>query len=125
MKSNSISHIKAILADRHIAVVLFVLAIMTLVFCVYVGITLQPSDLQVVTHYTSFGSTNFYRGKWYYLITFIAFGGLSLLMYIVLTGKIFLEKGRGLALPFAWLGLLVLFIAFAVAYQVLKIAALS
>lgn len=125
MKLHLTPHIKAILSDRHLVVVLAALGLLTIIYCVYVSVTLRPSDLQVVTHYTAFGSTNFYRDKWYYLINFVAFGGISYLTYVALAGKIFIQKGRGLAIPFAWLGVVVLFIAFTFAYQVLKIAALS
>lgn len=125
MKISLIPHIKAVLGDRYLVFVLSLLILLTIIFCIYVALSLNPSELQVVTHYTTFGSTNFYRDKWYYLINFILFGVVSLAGYIVLTGKIFVQKGRELAIPFAWLGIIVMFVAMAVAYQVLKIAALS
>ncbi len=125
MKLSLTPHIKTILADRHLVLILSLLTLLTVIFCLYVAVNLNPSELQVVTHYTAFGSTNFYRDKWYYLINFIAFGVVSLAAYITLTGKIFIQKGRELAIPFAWLGVVTLFIAMTVAYQVLKIAALS
>ncbi|MBI3889355.1 hypothetical protein HY312_02155, partial [Candidatus Saccharibacteria bacterium] len=90
-----------------------------------VSLNLHPSELQVVTHYTAFGSTNFYRDKWYYLIGFVFFGILNSILYVTLACKIYRHKGRALAIPFAWLGLIVIVLATATIYQVLKVAALS
>lgn len=125
MKSSITQLIKEISSDRQFIVVLVVLAIVGLLFSGYVGINLHASELQVVTHYTAFGSTNFYRDKWYYLIGFIAFGILSAVTYAALACKIYRHKGRALAIPFAWLGVITLLIATATIYQVLKVAALS
>jgi len=46
-------------------VMIVVLVLMGLAYCIYVGVSLRPSDLQVAVHYTAFGPTGFYREKWY------------------------------------------------------------
>lgn len=125
MKS-SITHIAKLIApDRRFIVALIALVVAGIIFCLYTAINIQPSDLQVVTHYTAFGSTNFYRDKWYYLIGFIVFGLLTVILYVALACKLYLLKGRELAIPFAWLGVIILILAGATVYQVLQVAALS
>lgn len=91
----------------------------------YIGFTIQPSELQVVVHYTSFGNTNFYRDKWYYLFGFGIYVLLVAASHIILTYKLLQVKGRPLAISFVWLGMLTVFISAALFYQVLKIASLS
>jgi hypothetical protein len=91
----------------------------------YIGLTVHPSELQVVVHYTSFGSTNFYRDKWYYLLTFAIFVVFVAVVHTGLTYRLLQTKGRQLAVAFTWLGILMLLIATALFYQVLKIASLS
>ena len=125
MKTSITQIAKEIATDRAFAVALISLVVVSFVFCIYVAANLRPSELQVVTHYSAFGTTNFYRDKWYYLIGFVAFGLLNLAMYGALACKIFIHKGRTLAIPFAWLGVLVMVIAMAILYQILKVAALS
>ncbi len=125
MKS-SITHLaKDISSDRHFIVVLIVLSITSLLFSIYVAFNLHPSELQVVTHYTAFGTTNFYRDKWYYLVGFVVLGILNAVIYGALACKIYRHKGRELAIPFAWLGVVMAILASATIYQVLKVASLT
>ncbi|OGL22684.1 hypothetical protein A2707_05245 [Candidatus Saccharibacteria bacterium RIFCSPHIGHO2_01_FULL_45_15] len=117
--------IKDITSDRHLMVVLACLVTISIIFCIYITVSLRPSELQVVTHYSAFGTTNFYRDKWFYLVGFVVFGLVNAIVYGALACKIFMHKGRALAIPFAWMGVVVMFVAISVLYQVLKVASLT
>jgi uncharacterized membrane protein YhaH (DUF805 family) len=125
MKQQIITSIRQILADRGLFGILVLFLVACLSLLVYLGVNLQPSDLQVVVHYTSYGSTNFYRDKWYYLLGFAVFIVILAVSHITLTVKILHEKGRDLAIAFAWLGVILAFITSITVYQVLRIAALT
>ncbi len=125
MKSSITQFTKQIAADRPFVAVLAVLGLSGVFLSIFVAVNLHPSELQVVTHYTAFGTTNFYRDKWYYLIGFVVFGIMNAIIYSALACKIYQHKGRALAVPFAWLGVVVTILAAATAYQILKVAALS
>ena len=125
MKASITEFIKEVASDRQFIVAIIVLVFMCLAFCAYVALNIHPSELQVVTHYTAFGSTNFYRDKWYYLVTFVVFGLLTAVLHTALACKLYRHKGRELAVPFAWLGVVIVILATATVYQVLKVAALS
>jgi hypothetical protein len=122
MKLNLINSIKPILADRLMAILMILLILICLAYCVYVGVSLRPSDLQVAVHYSAYGETSFYRDKWYYLITFIVFGIMLAVMHTALVAKIYLQGHRQLALLFAWLSLLLIVIAWFMTWAVLKVA---
>jgi hypothetical protein len=122
MKLNLINSIKPILADRLMAILMIVLILICLAYCVYVGVSLRPSDLQVAVHYSAYGETSFYRDKWYYLITFIVFGIMLAVIHTALVAKIYLQGHRQLALLFAWLSLLLIVIAWFMTWAVLKVA---
>lgn len=125
MKEQLIVSFKSILADRGLLTVLLLFLVCCVALLIYLGVNLQPSDLQVVVHYTSYGLTNFYRDKWYYLLGFAAFIVVHAVVYVVLTAKILNEKGRDLALAFAWLGIIIVFITSVTLFQVLRIASLT
>lgn len=126
MKSTLMTLGKSLLADRQLLSLLLFVVLFSLAFCIYVSLNVHPTELPVVTHYSSYGTTHFYRdNKWYYLLSFVVFGLINAVLYVAITCKIFIHKGRALALPFAWTGVVVVVLAFAVVYQVLKIAALS
>ena len=116
---------KQIIADRHLTVAVAALLLLTLLYVIYVTVAINPSELQVVSRYTAFGITNFYRDQWYYLFVFVGFGLVTLVLNTIITVKLLRIKGRSFGLVFAWLSVLIMLIAFLVARSILKLAALS
>lgn len=122
MKTASINYIKLILADRALALLLFLFILLIIAYGIFVGLSLKPSDLQVAVHYSAFGETSFYRDKWYYFINFLVFGGILAIGHIVITVKLFVQGRRPLAMAFAWFGLLFGVVAWVTTWAVLKVA---
>lgn len=122
MKTNAFNSLKIILADRLMAALIIVFILACLAYCIYVGVSLHPSDLQVAVHYTAFGQTTFYREKWYYLISFIVFGALLASLHSALIVKIYTQGRRQMALLFTFLSMLILLIAWFMTWSVLRIA---
>lgn len=106
-------------------ILLSVVVLFALIYCLAFGLSLRPSELQIVNHYTAFGTTNFYRNKWYYLLSFIGFSLIVMVMNVALTAKMYQEKGRGFALAFAWMSLALLIIAAVLSHDLLQVALLS
>jgi len=122
MKTNTINHIKALLSDRFLTVLVILLVLVSLAYCIFIGISLRPSDLQVAVHYTAFGDASFYRDKWYYFTNFMALGTLIGAAHTVLTVKIYAQGRRQIAILFALLSLLILVIAWILTWAVLRVA---
>ncbi len=125
MRQRILSSLQTLLADRPVMLILALLLAGSAGLLLYLGFSIQPGELQVVVHYTSFGTTNFYRDKWYYLLSFSAFAIIMAVMHIALTYKVLIQKGHDMAVAFAWLGVALLVITASIAYQVLKIASLT
>lgn len=125
MKTRSLEIFKQIIADRYFAVLIGVLILLTAIYCIWVGSTVEPTELQVVNHYTAFGITNFYRNQWYYLLSFIAFGILVAAAHVLLAVKLYTIKNRTFALGFVWLGIVVLIITAVLTQSILEVASLS
>lgn len=122
MKDNIINAIKIVLADRVVTVLLIGLALVCMAFCVFIGLSLHPSDLQVAVRYTAFGETHFYREKWYYLISFIVFGVMVAVIHGAIAVKLYIQERRQLAIFFIWLSVLMIVIAWLLANAILRIA---
>ena len=122
MKKTITTTLKTILEDRFLTVMIIALILLSLVYSIYVGASLRPSDLQVAVHYTAFGPTGFYRQQWYYLITFVALGLLIAVTHTALIVKMHIQGRRQIALLFAWMSLLLIVIAFFMTHAVLKVA---
>jgi hypothetical protein len=122
MKVAIAESIKSVLSDRLLTALLVGLLLVCIGYCLFVGLSLRPSDLQVAIHYTAYGETNFYREKWYYLISFILFGLVVAVVHTTLTVKLYLQGRRQIALLFIGLSFLVMVIASFFAWSVLRIA---
>lgn len=122
MKSNFIISLKLILSDRLVTVLLLTFILACISYCIYVGVSLRPSDLQVAVHYTAFGETSFYREKWYYLLSFVIFGLTLAVVHSILIVKLYVQERRQIAILFAWFSFLLLLIAWIMTHSVLKVA---
>lgn len=122
MKNTLLTAIKTTLEDRALTAIIIVFVLLCLAYCIFVGVSLRPSDLQVANHYTAFGPTNFYRSKWYDLITFVVLGAIVMIMHTTLIIKLHTQGRREMAFLFAWMSLLVMVIAFFMTQAVLKVA---
>lgn len=86
-----------------------VLLLIGVINIIYISLTVEPSDLQVATRYTAFGDTNFYRNKWYYLLSFILFTVALLGTHIALAVKLYGRQQKYLAIgTLAMTGILLL-----------------
>lgn len=122
MKSDFITYLKQVLADRVMATVVGAVILVSVGYCIYVGVSLHPSQLQVAVHYTAFGETFYYRDQWYYLLSFILFGALFGIAHSVLIVKLFTMNMREVALMFGYFSLFALLIIIIITHSVLGIA---
>lgn len=122
MKENVIHAIKLVLADRVVTALLVFMVLTAAAYCVYVGVSLHPSDLQVAVHYTAFGETGYYREKWYYLLSFIGFGAIIAVIHGALAVKLYILERRQLSIFFIWLSIFLLVIAWFLTTAVLRVA---
>lgn len=125
MKQQFIKSVKIYTKDRYLTILLGGFFLLCLMAVAYLLFTIRPSELQIVVHYTSFGPTNFYRDKWYYLLSFVGFVLVMAVIHAVISYQILQKRGRELAIAFLWLSVIILLVALALFYQVLKIASLS
>ena len=119
------STIRQVAADRVMLLLSFGILFGGISYIIYVAFNLSPSDLQLATRYTSFGESQFYREKWWYLLSFVGFGALFIVAHIGMLAKLYVIGLRPLAYAFAWLSLLILVLMFVYTYSVLGIAYLN
>lgn len=121
MKTNLIHSIKELLTNRYLTTLSVILILLTVAFVIYIAITVRPSDLQLVTHYTAFGVTHLYRDQWFYLLSFIGFAILMAFLHIAIAIKIYITKGHPLAIMFLWLGIGILVFAWITAISIINV----
>ena len=121
LKNNFVHSIKELLTNRYLTVLSIILLVLTVGFIIYIAVSVRPSDLQLVTHYTAFGVTHLYRDQWFYLLSFIGFALLVAFLHIALAIKIFITKGSPLAIMFMWLGIGIMVFAWITAISIINV----
>ncbi len=102
MKTNFISFIRPALKDRRILLIFAILAMISIVYTIYVGLYIHPTELQVAAHYTAYGETHFYRDQWYTLISLITLGLIVPIVHIGIVARLFNDGLRSFAIAFGY-----------------------
>ncbi len=117
--------IKTIFSDRGYLIATLVLVAVAVITVTISAFQIRVSELQVPIRYTSFGITNFYRDKWYYLLGFVVFIIFTAILHILISTRLYETKGREFAVAFVWLSTLVLVISAVFIYAILRVFQLS
>jgi len=110
-----------LIANRYLLVLCGSLILLAIGFAIYVGFNVRPSELQLVSHYSAFGVTHFYRDQWYYLLTFGVFGLCVAVMHAILAVKLLVVKGPMMAIMFTWLSIVIIILAWMTTYAILNV----
>jgi len=121
MKKLILKSFSELMGDRQLFVLGIFIALSAISFVLYVALNVHPSELQLVSHYSAFGVTHFYRDQWYYLLAFGVFGLLVAVMHISLTVKILIVKGQTLAILFAWMSIAMIAFAWMTTFALLNV----
>jgi len=123
MKETILKPLKQLIADRYLLVLLSSLIILAIVFAIDIGLSIHPSERQLISNYSGFGVTHFYLGQWFYLYVFLFFGISAAILQAIIAIKLLVVKGRSLATMFAWLGIGVVLLGWVVASKILDLQA--
>ena len=121
LKTNFVQSIKELVTNRYLTTLSIILVLLAAAFILYIFLTVHPSDLQLVTHYTAFGVTHLYRDRWVYLLTFVGFAVLVTFFHIAMAIKIYVTKGHPLAIMFLWLGIGMIVFAWITAISIINV----
>lgn len=111
-----------ILHDRSFVVLLIGMFIACVAYCLIIGFTIQPRDVQVYVHYTGFGQAHFYKNLWQYTLLFVLFGVLVTVIHGILMVKLYNLQRRQTALILGWLAMLILLVAGVYSFSILRLA---
>lgn len=113
--------LKQLVADRYLLVLTSFLLLLALSFVTYIILSVHPSELQLVSHYSAFGITHLYRDQWYYLLSFALFGLVIAVLHIAIAIKLLIIKGPSLAVMFTWLGIAIILFGWIMSAAVINV----
>lgn len=121
MKTIFIEFFKKLISDRYLFFLILLLFLLSLISSIFIGLSIKVSELQLVSHYTAYGTTNFYTDQWYYLLLFIAFQLLLAFFHSVIAIKLSEVRGRSIAIMFIWLGICLVILGWITADSVINV----
>lgn len=122
MLKDTITHsLKELITNRYLTVLSVVTVVLAIAFVIFIGVTVRPSELQLVTHYTAYGVTHLYRDQWFYLLTFGGFAVITAIINIAIALKVYLTKGHPLAIMFAWVGIGIMVFAWLTSFSIINV----
>jgi hypothetical protein len=121
MKASIKESLQQLVDNRYMLVLSSALMALTIAFVIYICVTIHPTDVQQVAHYTAFGISHFYTQPWYYLLVFAVFGIFIAILHIIIGLKLLIIKGPSLALMFLWIGIAIIIIGFFIAGSIFNI----
>jgi hypothetical protein len=113
--------LKELITNRYLTTLAVVTLLLAAAFVVYIFFSVRPSELQLVTHYTAFGTTNLYRDQWFYLLSFGGFAVIVALLHTAMAIKVYVTKGHPLALLIAWMGIGIILFAWIMSFSIINV----
>lgn len=105
MKQHILSTLKQLTKHKRLLWLLVVLVVFGLATTIFVGLTIESSELRIITHYTAYGSTHFYRDQWTYLIAFAVFIVMTVALGAGVALKLLRQDREPLALLYGWVSI--------------------
>ncbi len=125
MKTRLLLSFHTIARDRQVFAACLAVIALALCYVVFVGLAIQPTELQVATHYSAFGETHFYRSQWYTIAALAGFGLIVPALHIAIVARLLRDELRTFALYFSYLTIFMIILAFIYARSILSVAFLS
>lgn len=121
MKNIIKKSLKQLLTDRYLLIVLVLFILVAIINSIIISLSIHTSELQLVSHYSAYGITHFYRDQWFYLVTFVLFQVIISILGVIICIKLFIVKDRSIAIMFAWVGIGTLIVGLITALHVLNV----
>lgn len=96
-----------------------------LIVVISIAVNIEPRETQVITHYTSFGITGFYRSYWYHLWSYVLLEIIILVAHGAISLKLFQLQRRDFALSILWGTLAMSAIVMLYAQSIIRVASIG
>lgn len=114
--------LKTIMADRSFFSLLVAVVAVAVLCSVYVTLSIESRDIRIVTQYSGFGESHFYRTPWYSLYNFGALFLVTGLVNAATMAKLYSYERRSFAAYIGWTTLILFVIGVAYTVKVFGVA---
>ena len=85
------------------------------------GLSIQPSERQLISHYSTFGIRHLYLDQWSYRLSFVFFEIIVLISHVIISIKLLTIKGHPMAIMYAWFGIGIMLLGLAMSNAILSL----
>lgn len=124
MKETIVKSLKELIANRYLLALVCLMLLFSMISAINIGLSINFSERQLISHYSGFGVAHFYSNQWYYLFVFVFFAISTAILHTIIAVKLLVLKGRPLAIMFVWLGIGVILLGWVMASRILGLQAL-
>jgi hypothetical protein len=122
MKKTIQESFKQLISSRQVFAAWLVLTLLTIGAVLFIALSIRPSEVQLVTHYSAFGVTHLYRDQWYYLLSFAVFAVVVAILHTAIALKLLkLHYSRMPAIYTIWLGVAVVILCWITSSVVINV----
>ena len=122
MKQGISTHLKTIMADRAFFSLIVAVGMSAVIYALYVTLSIESRDIQIVTNYSGFGESHFYKSPWYSLYTFAALGLVIGATNVMTMIKLYAYERLNFGIYLGWITLLLFVIALVLTIKVFGVA---
>ncbi len=115
----------SLLADRKYLFAIIGLLLALGVILIISVLYIRPGELRVPVRYSRFDAKNYSLDQWFYLLNFVVFSCIVAAGHILLSAKLYQERGREFALGFVYYGTALLVVAAVFFLAIFKVVSLS
>lgn len=116
--------LRELLKDRKYLFALIGLGLVALVVVILGLIYIRPGELLVPIRYSRFDSKIYTLEQWPYLLNFIVFAFIAVAGHLLISAKLYQERGRKFALGFVYLGTTLLVVASVFFFALYKVVSI-
>jgi len=116
--------LRELLKDRKYLFALIGLGLVALVVVILGLIYIRPGELLVPIRYSRFDSKIYTLEQWPYLLNFIVFAFIAVAGHLLISAKLYQERGREFALGFVYLGTTLLVVASVFFFALYKVVSI-
>ncbi len=116
--------LRELLKDRKYLFALIGLGLVAFVVVILGLIYIRPGELLVPIRYSRFDSKIYTLEQWPYLLNFIVFAFIAVAGHLLISAKLYQERGREFALGFVYLGTTLLVVASVFFFALYKVVSI-
>ena len=113
---------KIFVADKAVFVLSIVILAFLLFFIIFCLVSIKSSNIRIITRFSVFGNSHFYRDEWWNLYSILFLGIASTVINFFICARLYIIKGRKFGVFILVVSLMILLLAIITLSRILALS---